>query len=228
MDDPDNTFSPAPLDTPQEDDRTTLSIMHFVRTFKRWWALVLLLAVIGTVGTCGVGFVRSRNQYQSSVQMLLGFAKADSYSASDIQNNVQLLGTFSHLVTSDAILAPVAKKANTSIADVRNSISTTTDSDSLIVTIQLTRDSASQTSSMIQEISSRSQRYINKHFPQTRAIILTPQITVSQPHIHYKRDAVFGFVGGFTLGCLLCLVLPEQRRNSSHSLHAAPSRHFNR
>lgn len=224
MDHPNYTPSSTLLDTPHENDNSTLSIMHFIRTCKRWWVLVLLLAIIGATGTCGIAYMRSRHQYQSSVQMLLGFTKADSYSVNDIQNNVQLLGTFSHLITSDAVLTPVAQKTHASITDIRDSVVTSTDSDSLIITVQLTRNSASQTSSMIQEICSQSRSYINKHFPQTKVTLLTSKIEVSHPHAKLKRSGVLGLAGGLILGCLLCFILPEKRRNSSHSLHAAASR----
>lgn len=224
MDYPENMFPPAPLDVPRGDEDTTFSTAHFVRAFKRWWALVLLLAIIGAGGAGATTYARNRNRYEASVQMLLGFSKTDSCSTGDVQATTQLLGTFSDLITSDAVLAPVSEKANTSITDVRRSVSILSSSDSLIITIHLTRNSASQTASMIREISSQSQRYINKHFPQTRVTILTPRITAHHPHSNYTRNIVIGAVSGLVIGLLLCLILPEKRRNGHHSLHVAASR----
>lgn len=221
---PDSMFSSTSLNTVQSETDTTLSTSHFIRAFKRWWVLVLLLALLGATGASTFGYVRNRHQYQSTVQMLLGFSKSDSYSTGDIQTNTQLLGTFSDLITSDAVLTPVAAKANTSIANIRRSVSVTSSSSSLIITIQLTRNSASEASSSVREISSQSQHYINRHFPQTQVTILTPQITATHPSTNYTRYILFGTVGGLIIGFLLCLILPEKRRNASHSLHVAASR----
>lgn len=221
---PENPYLSNYTNTLQEETDTTFSTTHFVRALKRWWVLVLLLAIIGAAGTSAVGYVRNRHHYQSTVQMLIGFSKADSYSTGDVQFNMQLLGTFSDLITSDAVLAPVSEKYGVSATDVRRSVSISSSSDSLIITVQLTRNSASQASSMMREISLQSQRYISRHFPQTQITILTPQITANHPGINYKRNIIFGAVGGLIIGCLLCLVLPEKRRNATHSFHVAASR----
>lgn len=196
-------------------DMRTISLSRVIKTIKHWWYIIVISMMVFSAGAMGINYYQNSGKYESTYQLLISPGKNRTFSNDEVQADIQLLDTISDLIKSDAVLRPAAQSTGTTPESLQKSLTISTSTNSLLVTLHLQEQGREQTRVNMDNIRRQSQSYINRQFPQTRLISVTPSVTVSKVSLHVGRTVSIGALVGLLAGILLCLPLPVRSRHAT-------------
>jgi len=120
----------------------TISLKELFQTLRKRIILILSITLIGMILTGLVSYFVLTPIYKSSTQILVNQTKEDQtiYNYNEVQTNVQLIGTYSVIIKSAAILNNVKSELNLdiSVSDLNKKITVDSAQNSQIMTVSVT------------------------------------------------------------------------------------------
>ncbi|MRX73009.1 capsular biosynthesis protein [Bacillus lacus] len=117
----------------------TISLKELFSTLKKRLALIIIITALATATSGIISYFFLTPVYSTSTQILVNQSKGEQqiYNVSEIQTNIQLINTYSVIITSPTIIDKVREQLNTNMTneELRNSISVANERDSQVFRI---------------------------------------------------------------------------------------------
>lgn len=93
-------------------DHTEIDLREIIQiVLKRWW-LIAVISILAAVASGIYSYFFITPQYQASAEILVNQANTESISQGDIRTNMDLINTYSVIITSSRILEQVIEEHN--------------------------------------------------------------------------------------------------------------------
>ncbi|QJX64165.1 capsular biosynthesis protein [Niallia circulans] len=121
----------------------TISLKELFDTLKKRIVLIISLTLVAMIISGVVSYFIITPEYKSSTQILVNQQDQDNaslYGTNAVQTNIQLIGTYSGIIKSAAILNNVKEDLNLdmSVAELNSKITVENDQGSLLMTLSVT------------------------------------------------------------------------------------------
>ena len=121
----------------------TISLKELFDTLKKRLTLIISITLIAMIASAVISYFVITPQYKSSTQILVNQQDQESvslYGTNAVQTNIQLIGTYSGIIKSAAILNNVKEDLNLdmSVSELNSKITVENDQGSLLMTLSVT------------------------------------------------------------------------------------------
>ncbi|WP_144512770.1 YveK family protein [Bacillus sp. FJAT-22090] len=192
----------------------TISLQDIFKTIKKRFTLIVLSTIVAIVISGVISFTLLTPIYQSSTQILVNQEKVDvtTFTAQDIQTNLQLINTYNVIIKSPAILSKVIEELglDTTPAALNSKITVNNEQNSQVVNITVQDSDPKLAVEIANKTASVFQTEIKKLMKVDNVSILTPAFLPENP-VPVKPDpwinmaiaAVVGLMVGIGLAFLI-------------------------
>lgn len=154
-----------------------ISLIEFLKIFKRYAKLILLFVIVWTSAVGGLTFFVVSPQYRSSAQILVNRVQDEqTIQSSDIETNVQLINTFKDILVSPVILDEVIETLDSDLtsAELTRKITVSNQFNSQLFTLDVRDTSAQQAAVLANTIAETFQNNVGDIMNVENVRIISP------------------------------------------------------
>lgn len=191
----------------------TISLKELFEIFRKRMSLILVLPILAAVVTALISFFVLTPVYQLSTQILVNRSTVgENYNTNEVQTNIQLINTYSGIITSPRVLDIVADelKGEYTTAELKEKVTVQSEDNSQILTVNVEDPNPKEAAKVANKVAEVFQREVVKIMNVDNVNILTPaEVTDSispvkpKPILNIAIAIVVGLMAGAGIAFLL-------------------------
>lgn len=191
----------------------TISLKELFEIFRKRMSLILVLPILAAVVTALISFFVLTPVYQLSTQILVNRSTVgENYNTNEVQTNIQLINTYSGIITSPRVLDIVADelKREYTTAELKEKVTVQSEDNSQILTVNVEDPNPKEAAKVANKVAEVFQREVVKIMNVDNVNILTPaEVTDSispvkpKPILNIAIAIVVGLMAGAGIAFLL-------------------------